>query len=907
MALPADFWRNESQLNIFRTKPCQRLLNHGNCGWTSQCQYSHSLDWPRRPLHKHNYICEICPHVRVVSVPDSDNEVVIENGCTLGKRCQRAHSKEEILYHPHMFKTRLCEEHARTQVQRAIRGGAGQQRRSSWGSGCHRFYCPFAHGAEELRTSPLSEEQKTALLNKLEMFPRDDCCSVCTPSRIARLAGAGGNGDAAGDNQEQGLHIVWAVPNGNNNGSSLGQPPPSPHKGSPLRRGQHRGKDLSASLTYSATPGSEADDAGPSFRRPMPQLMASPFRAATPWACGDVGFQPAGMGDGSPPILPGQVFHDQQPLQQQQHIQQQMQLTPASSPLLRQQQQDPSGGRTPQAIPPMPFQASPLQHGSMQMVPLAAVGGNAVAPAGGCGIAPGGGTAVGGGDAQMMLQMMGGMPALALPADGSSVAGGANGGCGAGCAGCCAGGGGGGGCPPDGVRALLRSAALDLQTEATIVQAADSIEVLASMRREELDRLGIAGPEQERLQQALNDWRAGGAVAATAGGSACAGSAGQLGQQAPPAGFCIMPVGGGGVMPVGGMGVQQGMVAMQAVLVNGYPQWFATNAAPAPGGQFPGFVPWMQVCPGGSPQQQPQQPHQPQQPQPQPQVQPLPQPQSQPQQQPSPCASVNGGQPAANPGGAQAMQPDMQNAIMLPPVPPFPLDCGQLQQMQIMQPQVPQPQQAQMQQPLQLQQLQQLMLQYQPMAPQIQPQSQAQPQPQPQAQLQAQPNGHQQPPQVQQPPQAQQQPLQQQQQHQRKEPSSPPGSWMPPSPGSSPHSSAAMPFQSLPMVTPKHQKHSQQLLRSQSLEQPFGIEADDGQTPDKSADRSLGHYNSKMSSPNGKGSPGKKKRPEGRHTAGANGASTPTALPGRPGPGANGLRRGGGGVGGGEEGQRRRR
>jgi serine/threonine protein kinase len=76
-----------------------------------------------------------------------------------GKNCNHAHSREEILYHPSVYKTSMCE---------------------SWS--CSRYYCPFAHSMDELVTKPppfdphadpTLEEQRLRQLN-LEDFWEDN-------------------------------------------------------------------------------------------------------------------------------------------------------------------------------------------------------------------------------------------------------------------------------------------------------------------------------------------------------------------------------------------------------------------------------------------------------------------------------------------------------------------------------------------------------------------------------------------------------------------------------------------------------------------------------------------------------------------------------------------------------------
>lgn len=83
------------------------------------------------------------------------------------------------MYHPHILKTCLCEEHASRQ------GSSSRGRRKRH---CHRHYCPFAHGTKELRASPLLPEQrKQCLLDALNSFPSNRCCKVCEPQEVNLL------------------------------------------------------------------------------------------------------------------------------------------------------------------------------------------------------------------------------------------------------------------------------------------------------------------------------------------------------------------------------------------------------------------------------------------------------------------------------------------------------------------------------------------------------------------------------------------------------------------------------------------------------------------------------------------------------------------------------------------------
>lgn len=72
----------------------------------------------------------------------------------------------------------MCEE-----VSRA--NGSGHRGSRAKTGRCHRYYCPFAHSQQELRTSPIAAEMRDQLIQRAcETFSRDDCCQVCPPSRV---------------------------------------------------------------------------------------------------------------------------------------------------------------------------------------------------------------------------------------------------------------------------------------------------------------------------------------------------------------------------------------------------------------------------------------------------------------------------------------------------------------------------------------------------------------------------------------------------------------------------------------------------------------------------------------------------------------------------------------------------
>jgi len=190
----------------FRSKPCQRLLRSGICEWHSQCQYSHDPEWPRRPTNKHNYSPVLCPHLRPVVINDA-GEVQLENHCPAGFSCAYSHTKDEVLYHPSVFKTTMCEEHRMLMID--LRGA----RRSKHRPRCHRYYCPFAHGKQELRSSSLVPEQIEAAIRAIGVLPPAVCCGICTHNQIGQPcpeeASYAGNASQAQENL-WGPNEVWA-------------------------------------------------------------------------------------------------------------------------------------------------------------------------------------------------------------------------------------------------------------------------------------------------------------------------------------------------------------------------------------------------------------------------------------------------------------------------------------------------------------------------------------------------------------------------------------------------------------------------------------------------------------------------------------------------------------------------
>ncbi|XP_026193351.1 uncharacterized protein LOC34623902 [Cyclospora cayetanensis] len=135
MALPPVL--DEENLYKFRTKICERYVKQGKCEFADKCQYSHDLRWTRRPPWKYTYSPELCRDL--VFVTDGRGRTIAKSNCKQKRNCRFAHTKEEQMYHPKVYKTAMCH----------------QFKENGW---CDRYYCPFAHSDAELRPTEQSEE-----------------------------------------------------------------------------------------------------------------------------------------------------------------------------------------------------------------------------------------------------------------------------------------------------------------------------------------------------------------------------------------------------------------------------------------------------------------------------------------------------------------------------------------------------------------------------------------------------------------------------------------------------------------------------------------------------------------------------------------------------------------------------
>ncbi|PFH35174.1 hypothetical protein BESB_060610 [Besnoitia besnoiti] len=116
---------SEVELATFRTQLCE---NHqkAHCAQPDACPHSHCLTWQRRNPYEIIYDPHLCPGIEFRR---SNSKMSLIRHCTRGRSCTYAHSKEEELYHPLMYKTKIC----------------------TVFPNCDRHYCPFAHSVDELR------------------------------------------------------------------------------------------------------------------------------------------------------------------------------------------------------------------------------------------------------------------------------------------------------------------------------------------------------------------------------------------------------------------------------------------------------------------------------------------------------------------------------------------------------------------------------------------------------------------------------------------------------------------------------------------------------------------------------------------------------------------------------------
>lgn len=80
---------DESKLRKYKTVMCQRMLRNGTCRYGLLCDFSHDEAELRRNLNQHWYYGVKC-----------------EKDQCKDKDCRFAHNDMEVMYHPHIYKTK---------------------------------------------------------------------------------------------------------------------------------------------------------------------------------------------------------------------------------------------------------------------------------------------------------------------------------------------------------------------------------------------------------------------------------------------------------------------------------------------------------------------------------------------------------------------------------------------------------------------------------------------------------------------------------------------------------------------------------------------------------------------------------------------------------------------------------
>uniref|UniRef100_A0A0G4I6L4 C3H1-type domain-containing protein n=1 Tax=Chromera velia CCMP2878 TaxID=1169474 RepID=A0A0G4I6L4_9ALVE len=136
----------------------------------------------------------------------------VHNHCKRGRLCMYSHSKEEQMFHPTVYKTQPCRDFPN----------------------CPRYYCPFAHGPEELRTEihfqtlqgPETSDLPPALQKEKTFYERQSIGPLPT------------TGSAGGQGQGSGSGGVRMPPSSVSSAPmAAGHSPSPPHMGEPDPRG----------------------------------------------------------------------------------------------------------------------------------------------------------------------------------------------------------------------------------------------------------------------------------------------------------------------------------------------------------------------------------------------------------------------------------------------------------------------------------------------------------------------------------------------------------------------------------------------------------------------------------------------------------------------------------------------
>lgn len=125
-----------SNLEKFRTSWCEKRYTHES----KNCAFAHihmNHGWLRRNPRMYKYTPELCKHVKY----DRKLQAFV-NSCPEGKSCSFSHSQEEVNYHPHFYKTMVCNGGSAREADLMLENEAKGMLKCR---GASMDICPFIH------------------------------------------------------------------------------------------------------------------------------------------------------------------------------------------------------------------------------------------------------------------------------------------------------------------------------------------------------------------------------------------------------------------------------------------------------------------------------------------------------------------------------------------------------------------------------------------------------------------------------------------------------------------------------------------------------------------------------------------------------------------------------------------
>ncbi|KAL7069049.1 hypothetical protein ACR3K2_05820 [Cryptosporidium serpentis] len=150
---------SNEELGEFRTKLCTDHIK-SKCLDPDTCFYSHCSAWQRRNPYKYKYSSVKCPDIDFLR-KGIKGRMSLACRCRKGRICPYAHTKEEELYHPDTYKTKICNSYP----------------------DCKRYYCPFSHGEDDIRNTINQDYDKNWGVTS-EVETSDDLTDVKLPEDI---------------------------------------------------------------------------------------------------------------------------------------------------------------------------------------------------------------------------------------------------------------------------------------------------------------------------------------------------------------------------------------------------------------------------------------------------------------------------------------------------------------------------------------------------------------------------------------------------------------------------------------------------------------------------------------------------------------------------------------------------